>query len=177
MNYILKTHLAKFLVSSVLIFIACRSVGKPDLEKSPLSSTSANSHSSSKMAGNDDILSACIQHKNLAFHTHMVLEIYILDKKQVIPANTGITKRCMHIIHTHDASGELHIESPYYHRFYLKDFFMIWGKTFNRNCIFDYCVDESYTLSFFVNGVENNEYEDLPLRDGDTIRIVYSEKN
>jgi hypothetical protein len=177
MSYILKTHLAKFLVLSVLTFSACGSVKKSALEKSPSSSTSVNPPSSSKLSENDDILKTCIQHKNLAFHIHMILEIYILDKKQVIPTNAGITKGCMHVIHTHDESGELHIESPYYHRFYLKDFFTIWGKTFNRNCIFEYCVDENHTLLFFVNGVENNEYENLPLRDGDTIRIVYREKN
>jgi hypothetical protein len=106
----------------------------------------------------------------------MVLEIYILGNKQVIPANAGIPKRCMHVIHTHDASGELHIESPVYHQFHLGDFFTIWGKTFNKSCIFEHCVDENHTLSFFVNGSKNDEYEDKPLRDGDKIQIIYSKK-
>ena len=152
---------------SVLLITAC-GVGKP-------LSAGANSPSPSKTVEGEDILSLCIQHKNIAFHIHMTLEIYILGKKQVIPAKAGIPKGCMHVIHTHDKTGELHIESPYYHQFRLRDFFTIWGKTFNRNCIFKYCIDENHTLSFFVNGAENDEYENLPLRDGDIIRIVYSE--
>ncbi len=171
MYYILKAHLTRFLALSVLVFTACSGVGK-----APLASTVANSPSPAKATENDNILMICIQHKNVAFHIHADLEIYILGKKQVIPANAGIPKGCMHIIHTHDSSGELHVESPYYHRFYLKDFFTIWGKTFNRSCIFEYCVDEDHTLSFFVNGIKNDEYEDLPLRDGDKFQIIYSKK-
>lgn len=168
MVYILRAHSARALVLAVLLIAACGGIEKP--------SVGANSPLSSKTVGSDDILSLCIQHKNIAFHIHMTLEIYILGKKQAIPANAGIPKGCMHVIHTHDKTGELHIESPYYHQFHLKDFFTIWGKAFNRDCIFEYCVGENHTLSFFVNGVENDEYENLPLRDGDVIRIVYNEK-
>lgn len=169
MVYILKTHSARLLVLCVLLIAACGSVEGH-------SSAGANSPPSSKTVEGDDILSLCVQHKNVAFHIHTVLDIYILGKKQVIPKNAGILKGCMHVIHTHDKTGELHIESPYYHQFHLKDFFTIWGKTFNRNCIFEYCVDENHILSFFVNGVESDDYENLSLRDGDVIRIVYSEK-
>src|SRR5713226_790895 len=118
MIYILITHSARLLVLSVLFIAACGGVEKP--------SAGANSPLPSKTVESEDILSLCIQHKNIAFHIHMTLEIYILGKKQVIPANAGIPKGCMHIIHTHDKTGELHIESPYYHQFHLKDFFTIW---------------------------------------------------
>jgi hypothetical protein len=168
MVYILKVYSTKLLVLSVLLIATCGGVGK--------SSAGDDSPSSSGKSENDDILSLCIQHKNVAFHIHTVLEIYILGKKQVIPKNAGIPRGCMHVIHTHDKTGQLHIESPFYHQFHLKDFFTIWGKTFNRNCVFEYCVDENHILSFFVNGVESDEYENLPLRDGDVIRIDYSEK-
>ncbi|MER3445363.1 MAG: hypothetical protein C4291_00355 [Candidatus Dadabacteria bacterium] len=168
MVHTLRAHSARLLVLSVLIIVACGGLEQ--------TSSSADFSPTPKALEDKDILSICIEHKNLAFHIHMTLEIYILNKKQVIPKNTGISRECMHVIHTHDKTGKLHIESPYYHQFHLKDFFIIWGKTFNRNCIFQYCVDENHTLSFFVNGVENDDYENLPLRDGDVIRIVYSEK-
>jgi len=168
MIYILKVYSTRLLVLSVLLIATCGVAGKP--------SASDDSPSSSGKSDNDNILSLCIQHKNVAFHIHTVLEIYILGKKQVIPKNAGIPRGCMHVIHTHDKTGQLHIESPYYHQFHLKDFFTIWGKTFNRNCVFEYCVDENHILSFFVNGIESDDYENLPLRDGDVIRIVYIEK-
>ncbi len=168
MVYNLKAHSARLIFLSFLIIAACSGLEK--------TSSSADTSPSAGALEGGDILSICIEHKNLAFHIHMTLEIYILGKKKIIPKNTGISRGCMHVIHTHDKTGELHIESPYYHRFYLKDFFTIWGKTFNRNCIFRYCVDENHILSFFVNGFENDEYENLPLRDGDVIRIVYDKK-
>ena len=51
------------------------------------------------------------------FHIHPQLTIVINGQQQVIPANTGITEACMNSIHTHDATGKLHVESPI-----LKDF-------------------------------------------------------
>jgi hypothetical protein len=170
MNHTLRIYLG--VLQILMIFVFFTSCGMEE----PSSAGVNNSFPFSNAAESDDILAICIRHKNVAFHIHTVLEIYILGKKQIIPKNAGIPRGCMHVIHTHDKTGELHIESPYYHQFHLKDFFTIWGKTFNRNCIFEYCVDGNHTLSFYVNGVENGEYENLPLRDGDAIRIVYSEK-
>ncbi len=116
------------------------------------------------------------EHKNLALHIHPFLEIEIAGQKQIIPPNVGISEAGMRVIHTHDDIGKLHIESPYPHQFYLKDFFSIWGKNFNSTCIFDECADQNHTLQFFVNGIESMEKENIPLRDGNRIKIVYREK-
>ena len=115
-------------------------------------------------------------HTNVALHIHPSLEIEVLGEKQAIPANIGIEPGGMHVIHTHDATGELHIESPYPHQFSLKDFFTVWNRTFNNQCIFEYCVDEQHEILFTVNSIPNDQYENLPLRDPDKIRIIYKEK-
>ncbi len=116
------------------------------------------------------------EHKNLALHIHPFLEIEILGQKFTVPANIGISAKGMRVIHTHDATGKLHIESPYPHQFYLDDFFAIWGKNLNSSCIFDYCEDKSHELTFYVNGVKNEQREGIPLKDGDEIKIVYVKK-
>lgn len=113
------------------------------------------------------------EHKEMALHIHPTLEIEILGEKQTIPDSIGITKTGMHVIHTHGTDGKLHIESPNPAEFYLKDFFAIWGKTFNKKQIFFYTTDAKHTLKVYLNGIEDNRFGDIPLKDGDRIKIVY----
>jgi len=121
-----------------------------------------------------DILSINLrEHKNLVLHIHPVVEMVISEKVYPIPANIGIKNNEMRVIHTHDSSGALHIESPYQHQFYLRDFFTVWGMNLNSTCIFSYCEDSSHRLRFYVNGVESDLRENMPLHDKDKIRIVY----
>ena len=114
-------------------------------------------------------------HTNLALHIHSELEIYINGVKQIIPANIGVSNLYMRPVHTHDISGEIHIEGPCKRDFVLGDFFKIWGKEFNSQCIFEYCKDNG-SMSVFVNGIENNEFENIVLRDHQEIRIDYNSK-
>ncbi len=112
-------------------------------------------------------------HNEMALHIHPKIEIEILGEKQTIPENIGITEKGMHAIHTHESDGKLHLESPYPTQFYLKDFFTIWGKTFNKNQIFFYTTDDKHTLKVYLNGKEDNRFSDIPLKDDDVIKIVY----
>ena len=114
-------------------------------------------------------------HKNLALHIHSELSIVIDDSEQVIPAEIGILPNIMRPIHTHDYSGVLHIESPCQREFILGEFFEVWGKTFNKNCILDNC-NESRILKMYVNGVENTEYENYIMHNDDKIKIDYTTK-
>jgi hypothetical protein len=117
------------------------------------------------------------EHKNLALHIHPTLEIEILGEKYTIPGNIGISPQgTMKVIHTHDSTGKLHIESPYPYQFYLKDVFKIWGKNISSSCIFNYCEDAEHQLDFYVNNLKNDLRENIPLIDGEVIRIVYKRK-
>lgn len=132
---------------------------------------------SGNSSGSDNILSTNLySHSGVALHIHPNLEIEILGQKQTIPANIGISGSVMRVIHTHDSTGKLHVESPVPHTFVLKDFFTIWGRNFNSSCIFEYCTNETHSLQFFVNGQPNSLYGDLPLKDLDNIKIVYAQK-
>ena len=114
-------------------------------------------------------------HTNLALHNHADLEMIIDGKAQIIPANIGILPGVMRPIHTHDAGGELHMEGPCKRDFKLGDFFAIWGKKFNSQCIFDKCTD-SGALKMTVNGFDNKEFENYILKDDDDIVIEYNSK-
>src|SRR5262249_59293397 len=65
----------------------------------------------------------------LALHIRPHLTIFIDGQPQVIPADIGVGPDGALPIHTHDASGTLHIESPILRDFRLQDFFTIWGQT------------------------------------------------
>ena len=132
--------------------------------------------SCSKQTEEVDVLTMNLrEHKNLALHIHPIVEIEIKGEEYVIPAEIGISPEGMRAIHTHDKTGKLHVESPFPHQFYLKDFFTIWGESFTKDCIFEFCVDETYSLITYVNGETNDLYGLIPLHDGDKIKIVFSE--
>ncbi len=114
-------------------------------------------------------------HSGIALHIHPVLSIRLESegKKIVIPTNVGVGSNIMRPIHTHDDTGTLHVESPCNREFKLGEFFGVWGQTFNRTCIFQYCNNGSNNVHLIVNGKESNEFENLILRDNDQIEIVY----
>lgn len=99
-------------------------------------------------------------------HWHPNLAIYIKGQKQEIPANIGINPSFHSPIHTHDADGVLHMEMQGV--ITKKDttlgrFFEIWGKKFAS----------MGTATMLVNGIENKEFENYKMKDGDKIEIRY----
>ena len=82
----------------------------------------------------------------------------------------------MRPLHTHDSSGEVHIEGPYARDFTIGEFFQIWNKTFNSTCIFENCIgtESNSTLKMSVNGQESQQFENHIMRDGDEIVIEFT---
>lgn len=122
-----------------------------------------------------DILAACIEHTNVSLHIHPELTIMVNGEKQEIPANIGITESCMHPVHTHDASGKIHLEYLYPVDFSLGDFFTVWGKEFSSANLMGLHVDETHIIRVTVNGQPSEEYERLVLKDSQKIVISYEE--
>lgn len=118
---------------------------------------------------NDDVIA------QKGIHWHPKLDIYLKGWLQTIPANVGIG--AVHKpIHTHDTDNIIHLEFSGLVRIkdtVLGEFFKIWGKQFNANCIFDNCNGPSGTVKMFVNGKPNSDFEKYPMKDGDTIEIRY----
>lgn len=99
-------------------------------------------------------------------HWHPELAIYLKGVKQKIPANIGIG--VVHQpLHTHDASGVIHIEMQGVIRrddIKLGRFFKIWGKDF---------MEFGSSVSMTVNGEANAELENYQMKDGDKIELKY----
>lgn len=82
--------------------------------------------------------------KPLAYHHHVHLSIFVNGRQVAVPYGIGITPpkqvssgfvdsgSCFYWVHTHDASGIIHIETPLYQQFTLSQFFDIWGRPLSR---------------------------------------------
>lgn len=55
----------------------------------------------------------------------------------------------------------------------LKDFFDIWGKTFNSTCILDYCNTNTSSVVMYVNRVVNPDFELYKIQNNNLIEIDY----
>ena len=108
-------------------------------------------------------------------HWHPDLIIKINGQVQEIPENIGMIPQEMPI-HTHTNDGIIHLE---FSGLVKKDdtklgkFFQIWGKTFNKDCIFDKCSGPEGKLRMTVNGKENSDFENYLMRNGDKIEIIF----
>jgi hypothetical protein len=87
-------------------------------------------------------------------HHHDLLQIYVNGRSVTLPSQVGINHAEGYLtsLHTHDASGVIHVESPTQRSFTLGQFFDVWGVRLTSTCIGGYCPQGSATLKAFVNG-------------------------
>jgi hypothetical protein len=62
------------------------------------------------------------------YHWHTHLSISQGSEAVAIPSGIGLEFGCTHPIHTHDGTGELHIESDSLRLYSIGDFFQIWKR-------------------------------------------------
>jgi hypothetical protein len=86
-------------------------------------------------------------------HIHQHLDIYVNGKHETVPASIGIYDgQYLTELHTHDASGIMHVESPTKREFVLGDFFGVWGVRLNAKCVGGYCKPKT-PWRIYVNGL------------------------
>ncbi|SRR6266702_8713034 len=71
-----------------------------------------------------------------------------------VPQDIGINvaEGYLTSLHTHDASGIIHIESPTSRTFTLGEVFDVWGVRFSTTCLGGYCNGGSRRVWVFMNG-------------------------
>jgi hypothetical protein len=85
-------------------------------------------------------------------HIHQHLDIFVNGKHEPVPANIGIYDgQFLTELHTHDASGIMHVESPTEREFDLGQFFGVWGVRLNSECVGGYCRQVT-PWTVYVNG-------------------------
>ncbi len=111
-----------------------------------------------------------------AIHWHPHVTLLIKNKSIIIPANVGLETAAHKPVHTHEADNILHweVERPTVENMQLGYFFnTAWRKTFNSQCILDYCNGPDGSVKMYVNGSPNGEFDHYMPRDGDEIKIVF----
>ena len=89
-----------------------------------------------------------------AQHTHEHLDLFVDGQPIAVPPDIGIDRAAGFLapIHTHDATGIIHVESPLVRDFTLGEFFDVWGVRFDRHCVGGSCDGNGRSLSVYVNG-------------------------
>ncbi|HEV2006580.1 MAG TPA: hypothetical protein VGQ85_08205 [Candidatus Limnocylindrales bacterium] len=87
-------------------------------------------------------------------HTHQHLDVFVDGQRVAIPPDIGIDRVNLILspIHTHDATGIIHVESPIVREFTLGEFFDVWGVRFDAHCIGGICDGNGRVLSVYRNG-------------------------
>jgi hypothetical protein len=80
---------------------------------------------------------SCEPREYATLHVHAHLALFVNGVQKAIPANIGIVNgpsgmACLYWLHTHDATGIIHVESPASNIFTLGQFFDIWGRPLER---------------------------------------------
>lgn len=118
-----------------------------------------------------------------SFHIHANLSLYINGRKTPIPTFGGVVAGDE--IHTHDASGLIHIHPHAPRTTYVKlgEIFDKWktapqnanpNAVFNDGNLLNNFEDGTHTVYMFVNGVQTDAYQNYQIHDGDEIILAYS---
>lgn len=113
-----------------------------------------------------------------ALHIHSRLELYVHGQKVPVPAEIGITPDITSPLHTHDATGVIHVESSEQRTFTLGEFFDVWGVRLTQSCLGAYCDGDEGTLRVFVDGERiDGSIRTLPLRDQTEIVLTFGRQS
>jgi len=94
-----------------------------------------------------------LSQEQLAYHIHAHLDIIVDGKSEPVPAEIGIDAQAHFIspVHTHDATGVIHVESSDRRIFTLGQFFTEWGVLLNQSCVGGYCSPQT-PIGVYVDG-------------------------
>jgi hypothetical protein len=89
------------------------------------------------------------------FHIHALLRVFVDGRPVPVPAGIGIDPggRFLAPLHTHDASGIVHVEADRRYSFTLGQLFTVWGLRLTDHQLGGYADRRDRRLQVFVNGV------------------------
>ena len=119
-------------------------------------------------------------HSNLAMHIHPWLKLTVRGSDIPIPSSMGIdTSVCpnaMHVLHTHDDTGKLHIETYEPITVNLSLFFAVWNISQLGDNSFDPLFLDMDNVTITIDGVEQTVgMEDVIFEDEISIDIVFDD--
>jgi hypothetical protein len=93
-----------------------------------------------------------LSNEGQVLHIHQHLDVFVNGKHEPVPQGVGIYDgQFLTELHTHDATGIIHVESPVAKHFDLGQFFGVWGVRLNGDCVGGYCRQVT-PWTVYVNG-------------------------
>jgi hypothetical protein len=120
-----------------------------------------------------------LSQEQLAYHIHVHLDIYVKGVHVPVPALVGIdvVDEFLTVLHTHDPSGVVHIESASSAPYSLGKFFGVWGVRLNPTCIGRYCSGAKAQLRAYLGGKPvKGDPASIVLREHEEIVLAYGTK-
>jgi hypothetical protein len=117
--------------------------------------------------------------EQLDYHIHVHLDVYIRGVHVPVPPYVGIdfVDQFLTVLHTHDATGVVHVESATSRPYQLGKFFGVWGVRLNGTCVGRYCTGPKARLRAYLAG---RPYAGNPasivLREHEEIVLAYGTK-
>jgi hypothetical protein len=113
----------------------------------------------------------------LAFHIHQHLDLFVNGQRVSVPSQIGISGGFA-FLHTHDATGVIHVESPVVKKYTLGNFFDVWGVLFTKDQLAAYTTSGNAKLWVFVNGKPfTGDPRNLVLRNFQEIVVAYGTRS
>lgn len=114
-------------------------------------------------------------------HIHQHLDVYAEGRRVTVPALIGIAAKDRQVLfsplHTHDATGVVHVESPVVKTFTLGQFFAVWGVRFTPRCLGGYCTQGANRIRVYSDGrLVTGDPRALALREHQEIVVAYGTK-
>jgi hypothetical protein len=104
-------------------------------------------------------------------HVHQHVDVFVNGKRVIVPAGIGIGDGFSSPLHTHDASGVIHVESPTVRGFSLAEFFAVWGVRLTKTCLAGECGEGK--LHFFVDGKPASDPNRIVLTHHQEIAVAF----
>jgi hypothetical protein len=101
--------------------------------------------------------------------------VYVNGKRVPVPANIGIEPEATSLapLHTHDASGVIHIESSEPYAFTLGQFFTVWGVKLTNTQLGSYLTGNGNVLTVYANGTPVSDAAAYVMKPHDDIVVGY----
>jgi hypothetical protein len=109
------------------------------------------------------------------YHVHAVLRIYVEGKQVEVPSQIGIDQQEGYLapLHTHDASGIIHMEATEPYPFKLSQFFTVWGVKLTNSQIGAYKAGNGNVLALYANGAKVPNPAEYAMKPHDRLVLDY----
>lgn len=95
----------------------------------------------------------CVGSEQVTYHVHAHLTIVLNGTRRYYPpegVGISLLHLCLYWLHTHDASGIIHIEAPHRIAPTLGNFFDIWGQPLSRRHVWHFTVPPGSPMRVYV---------------------------